>query len=245
MDYKKYELCLKEVLFVFGKGIVVSGSIAFLFYRSVFGFILFPIIFYILKKREEQIRGMLRKKELHMQFMEALKSIHGALMAGLSMEYAWKEAEEEIRLLHGEYAVLYLELAEINRQVALNVPIETLVYSFAVRTEIDDIMQFAEVFQYGKRSGGKWKEIIEATIYRINHKYETEKQIEVLLAGKKLEQQILSIIPLGILAFLQFASWDYMQVLYHNVLGIICMTICLVGYIIAMVIAERILQIQV
>ena len=72
-----------------------------------------------------------------------------------------------------------------------------------------------------------------------------KKEIEVMIASKKLEQQVLNVIPLGILLFLQVSSWDYMSVMYHNPMGILCLSICFVGYAAAYVLSEKILNIQV
>ena len=102
-----------------------------------------------------------------------------------------------------------------------------------------------ELFEYGKRSGGNWRRIIQEIVQHIQDKYDAEKEIAVMVASKKLEQQVLNIIPLGILLFLQISSWDYMSVMYHNPLGVICMTIILIFYVISIFLAEKIMQIKV
>lgn len=204
-----------------------------------------PFLFVIVRKRERKEKIEKQKRKLHSEFMEALKIVSMSLQAGLSMENAWKEAEQEIGALIGTEGLFFKELVEMNHSVSLNIPIEKVVGEFAYRTAVEDIIQFAEVFSYGKRSGGNWKKMIEATIRRMGQKYETERQIEVLLAEKQMEQRVMSIIPLGMLMFMQLTAMDYMSVLYGNILGVICMTICLSGYVGAVYLAEKILKIQV
>ena len=245
MIYKTYVLSIRELLLVGSIAIGVTGIIAFLFYRSLGGLILLPIVFILLKKADEKRRLRNRKEKLHMEFMEGLKALNNALQAGYSMEHAWRETETELEILYGEDSYVYQELVEINALAKNNVPIEQLILEFSLRTGIDDIVQFAEVLGYGKRSGANWGKIIEATIYRIQEKYETKKEVEVMLAGKRMEILILCVIPLFLLFFLQITADSYMQMLYHNILGICCMTIALAGYVGAIYLAVKTIQIQV
>lgn len=225
--------------------LLVTGLIAVLFYRSIWAIIFAPIFYYIIRDREQKRQRILQEKLLLEQFMNGIRVLNIALQAGMSMENAWMEVEKETRLLYGEGSFFYQKIREINHAVTLNHPIEKQFLKFAQETKLEEIIQFAELFDYGKRSGGNWKIIIDCTVQRMNEKFETEKQIEVLVAEKQMEQQVMNVIPLGILGFLQFFSWDYMSILYHNLFGVVCMTLVLVGYGFSILLAERILQIKV
>lgn len=179
------------------------------------------------------------------EFINGIRVLDTSLQAGISMENAWREVQKELNIMYGERAYFYQEVKEINHSVALNVPIEKMMLEFAYRSGLEDIITFAELFAYGKRSGGNWRRIIQEVAQHIQDKYDTRKEIEVMVASKKLEQQVMNVIPLGILLFLQMSSWDYMSVLYHNLAGVICMSLCLGGYGAAIVLSEKILQIQV
>lgn len=219
--------------------------IAFLFYRSLWGILLFPIVFVFAKQLEEKRKIQNQKEQLHKEFMEALKALHSALQAGYSMEHAWKETQRELGMLYGTESYLYQELAEINKFVRNNVSIEQLIMEFALRTGIDDVIQFAQVLEYGKRSGTNWNTIIENTIYRIQERYEIKKEIDVLMAGKKMEMRIMCVIPLFLLLFLQISASDYIGVLYHNLFGVFCMSVALVSYVGAVILSQKVIQIQV
>ena len=96
---------------------------------------------------------------------------------------------------------------------------------------------------YGKRSGANWGKIIEMTVYRIQERYETKKEVEVLLAGKRVELLIMCIMPLFLLFFLQITEGEYMSVLYHNILGVIGMSIALAIYVLAVLLGVKIIQV--
>ena len=87
--------------------------------------------------------------------------------------------------------------------------------------------------------------MIDTVVNRMGDKYDGKKEIEVMIAEKKMEQTIMNILPLAILLFLQMSAWEYLSVLYHNWMGVIAMSICLAGYLVSIVISEKILHIEV
>ena len=76
-------------------------------------------------------------------------------------------------------------------------------------------------------------------------KIEVEREIDTVLAGKKLEGRIMNVMPLFILAYLNLTSKDYLQVLYKNPMGVVIMTIALGVYGMSLKLSEKILDIQV
>ena len=161
------------------------------------------------------------------------------------MENAWKEVEQELRLLHGESNELYQKIRKMNSSVTLNIPVEKLFSQMAYEFQIEEMIQFSQIMEFGKKSGGNWKQIIDGTVSRMLERYEAQREIEVVIAGKKMEQQVMSWMPLGILAFLQFSSWQYISILYESLFGRIIMTVCLVAYVLALFLGEKIMDIQV
>lgn len=245
MNYRQYHFGKKDIWKLILGSLLLSSTIAFLFYRSIWGILCMPAVFFLLYKREKETGKERRNQELLEEFINGIRVLNTSLQAGISMENAWKEVQKELLIMYGENALFFKEVKEINHSVALNVPIEKLVLQFAYRSGLEDIIIFAELFEYGKRSGGNWCRVIGDVVQHIQDKYDARKEIEVMIASKKLEQQVMNVTPLGILLFLQVSSWDYMSVLYHNPTGVMCMSVCLVGYGLALLLSERILRIQV
>lgn len=245
MDYSTYQLSVKEMGIVVLQAIGVTAIVSILFYRSFWGIVIFPIFICLLYRKAKKDGAERQKRMLQEQFVNGIRVLNSSLQAGLAMENAWREVQKETKLMYGEDAVFYQELQEINHSVALNIPIEKLFLEFAYRAQIEDIIQFAEILDYGKRSGGNWKKIIDSTVYRISERYDAQKQIEVMVAEKKMEQQIMNIIPLGILGFLQMSAWDYMSVMFHNLFGVLCMTVFFIGYLAAILLSQKVLKVKV
>ena len=70
-------------------------------------------------------------------------------------------------------------------------------------------------------------------------------RIEATLAAKKSEQMIMSLMPVGIILYLQMTSPGFLSVLYGNPFGIAAMSICLVIYAAAYWLGRRIVDIEV
>lgn len=245
MDYRECQFSAFEKGKVLAISVGVAVVVAYVFYHSVWGMVLLPGFYFLLKRRMRNELQRKRTEALQEQFMHGMQILNTSLQAGLSMENAWREVQKETGALYGETSDFFREIKEMNRTVALNMPIERLFLDFAHRSGVEDMISFAEIFDYGKRSGGNWKKIIEGTVLRMYERYETQKEIEVLLAAKKLEQQVMNLVPIGMLLFLQMASWDYIKVLYHNPLGVLCMSVCLAAYGAAVLLSEKIMEIQV
>lgn len=245
MDYSKYRLQVKEYLQLIAASAAGTLAISWLFYDSLWGGLLTPVCFLVLRKIYVQRRVKSRRDELAEQFMDALKSVSSALSAGFSMENAWKEAQKEMLMLHGRDSMIVTELAAMNRAISMNVPMENTLKAFAVRTGNEDIYEFSEVFRFSKRSGGDFVKIIETTVYRINGKYDTQKEIAVLVAAKKMEQKVMDFIPVFIIAYLKLTDTEYLDAIYGNPVGILFMTGCLAAYAGAIMFSEKILDIRV
>lgn len=244
MDYSTYQLSAREKGLAILKAIGITAAIVWLCYRSLWAAVTFPfILLWQIKMAKKQ--GLEKQMaQLEAEFVNGISVLNGSLQAGLSMENAWKEVEKETKFLYGEDAFLYLELKEINQMVAHNVPIEKLFLEFAYKCRLENVIQFAEILDYGKRSGSNWKRIIDSTVTRIAERYEAKAQIDVMVAEKKLEQQVMNLMPLGILAFLQLCAWDYMSVLYHNWFGVISMSVFLIVYVLSIELSHRIMRVE-
>ena len=76
-------------------------------------------------------------------------------------------------------------------------------------------------------------------------KIDVKKEIETTLAAKKSEQAIMSLMPAGIILYLQVSSPGFLSVLYGNPFGICAMTVCLGIYAAAYWMGRKIVDIEV
>ena len=245
MEYEKYKLEKKEevmcLLLAAGLSVVAAGIL----YRSPLGMLLFGAIYPIFKSNYKKKCIEKQKRALLLQFKDVMLCVSSALLSGYSIENAWKEAQKEISELYGDDAYMALELKEMNTAIGMNQPIEQLLYDFALRSCCEDIMNFAEVFRFAKRSGGNLGKIIQQTTIRIREKLELEQEIETLIAGKRMEQNVMNIVPVGLLGYLNLTAKEFLQPLYGNLFGVLVMTGAFFAYMGALALSKKIIRIQI
>lgn len=236
----KYELLKYVVIYM-----LLDGCISYLFFYSWTAFfLLLPGAFLFLKEERKTLQKR-REQEIKKQFLDAIQLMAAALQAGYSAENALKEAGRELGKVYRSDACIVQEFRQMEAQVAVSRNLEVLFLDFGERSGIDDIQSFAEVFLTAKRSGGDLLAVIRNTAFCIRQKQETMQEIETTLAGKIMEQKIMSMIPLLILAYVKLASPEFLEVMYGNLTGTIVMGSCLTVYLIAYLWGRAIVQIEV
>jgi tight adherence protein B len=242
MDYHVYHYSILELAYYFLQAAGVILLVCYLFYHSWLAvFLLIPFYPLFLRLKAKQLLQQ-KKQELCLQFKETILSVAAALNAGYSVEHAWIEARTEMIQMYGEQALIVCELTQIQAHLSMNVPLEELLEDFAMRSDLEDVSSFCQVFFFAKRSGGNFIAIIRATAERIGQKIELQQQLRADLAARRLESRIMNVVPLAILLYLQLTSPGYFDMLYGNLTGICIMSVCLLVYLLAYALSEGLLR---
>lgn len=245
VDYGNYKLSLVEEFKCIGISVLLSILAAWILYQSVWGLFLGVIICLLYRRSYRRQQIAKRKQELLLQFKDGMQSVSVALLSGLSIENAWKEAERELMELYGENADMVLEMKLMNSGIRMNQPIEQLLYQFSLRSGCEDIMEFAEIFRFAKRSGGNFGKIMQNTMFRIGEKMAVEREIQTVIAGKKMEQKVMNVVPVCLLAYLNLTSGEFLAPLYGNAFGACVMSVAFIVYVGALMLAQKIVNINV
>ena len=230
----------KKFLKAFSLGFFKAFILLFLFYRSVILSLVLALIYGIVnikfykKKCLEEWRW-----QMNLEFREVMTAVSSALNAGYSVENSFKEARADLLLLYGSNSIMAKELDKINSKIMLNQPLEIVLREFAQYCQVEDISNFAEVFQTAKRTGGNLIEAASSTANKISSKIETSREIRTMTAGKKMEGKIMSVIPLAIIIYFWASSPGFLDSLY-TLKGRPVMTVLLIFYIVAFKWSERI-----
>ena len=243
--YKKYKISKTQYLMSLLKGVLIILIISYLFYENLlYAIILMPYVHIYIKNAAQEIQRK-RKQGLLNQFKDGMLAVSFSLNVGYSVENSFKEALGELILLYGDKSDIVIQFQNINHRIDMNENIEDVLDDFVRKSEIEDILYFAEVFRYAKRSGGDLITIIRNTANTISEKINAKNEIETVISGKQMEQKIMSIVPFGIILYLKLSSPEFIEGLYGNVVGIVVMTVCLVLYILSYWLAQRIVRIEV
>lgn len=174
------------------------------------------------------------------QFKECIFSVVGAVRAGYAVENAFAESVQDLETLYGKECHMSGELRMLCREIQNNMSLEEALTDLAMRSGLSEIREFAEVFAISKRNSGNVTETMELYSRMITERLELVGQLETLLAAKRLEQKVMNVMPFFILGYLDIANPGYFNMMYHNLTGIAIMTGCLVVYLAAFVISEKI-----
>ena len=230
---------------VFAQGVLIALLFGRLFYDSWIAVaILLPVAlpWFIHQKKAIRQRNI---RLIGIQFRDAASSVLTSLKAGYSVENAFIEALKDMELLYGKKSLIAGELLKIKKGIKNNIPIEKLLFRMGNETENSDIQDFAQVFAVAKRSGGNMTDVIGKTITVISRKMDTEKEIDVLISAKRMEARIMNMVPFFIIFYISLTSPGFFAPLYHNLFGIILMTVCVGLYTGAYLLSERIVNIYV
>ncbi len=223
----------------------LDGCVSYLFFCSwtVF-FLLFPGCLLFLK----ELRKVLQKKRargMTRQFMDGIQMLSASLQAGYSVENSLHESLRELRKIYEPDSFIIREFRFMDAQIEMSRSMEELFLDFGKRCAIEDIQSFAEVFLTAKRSGGDLLAVIRNTASCIRQKQETMQEIETCLAGKVMEQNIMSLIPILILGYVKLTSPEFLTAMYGNITGTAVMGICFAVYVAAYFWGRKIMQIEV
>ncbi len=245
-DYNMYVMTHKEkIIYIF----IAAGVIfvvAYIFYRSIFlSIMMMPFALLYPKRRTHEIINQ-RKQKLTLQFKDALYSLSSSVSAGKSIEIAFKEAVKDLLILYPDSNTMIIqEMQYMINRIEMNEPIESALKDFANRSHIEDIQNFADVFQTCKRSGGNLVQVIKNTSEIIQEKITIRQEIDTMIAEKKFEHKVLMIMPIAIMLLLSTSAEDFMAPVFTETIGKLVMTVAIFMMGIAYYISKKIMEIEI
>ena len=242
-DYKNPILTWQEEVRIFLEGIVIVGLFSYFFYRSILAFVLLSPGIWLYRNEKRRRLWKKRKERLEEEFKDTLLAIQTNLQAGYSIENAFVESYHYMVGIFGSTSDMAMELAWIRKGLGNGDTLEHLLGDLGNRCPNSALQDFSNIFSVISKTGGNWNEIIAKIVGQIVQRIELQEEINILIHGKKMESRMMCIIPFFILFYMDTTSRGYFDVMYHNILGVSIMTICMVAYVYAFLSAEKITEI--
>lgn len=227
------------------RGCLVLMIPAWLFYQSVAIMMGCLVLLPFYRNERRKVREQEDKRRLNRGFADALSSFSAALEAGYSAENAVRETVRALALLYPEDEPIYREFRHLQHQLQNNQSLEKAFADMAEKTQDEDMLCFAEVFEIAKRSGGDLIRVIRTTERTMAERAEVKREIRTILTAKRLEANIMNLMPCGILLYFLICDPVYLQPLYETMAGRVVMTVLLVVYAGCVRMTDRITQIEV
>ena len=260
--YKVYYMSVAEKIIYFILAFAVGAAVGYLFYgglakdefgRSTTTTIVLNIVistvvgiaagFLYLPIRTEQIKEK-KRNELKLQFREMLDALSTSLGSGKNVIDSFYAALEDMRIIYAEDAFIIRELNIIIDGINNNVDVEKSLMDFGLRSGIDDIESFANVFETCYRKGGNIKDVIRNTQQIITEKMEVEQEIQTVVAASSNEQMIMTVLPIGLVALIKMMSPEFSSN-FASAAGILSTTIAIVMFVVAFFVGKKILAIKI
>lgn len=221
-DYHTYQLSGKEWSIIVLQYMVWLGFHAYIFFNSAIGILfLLPLLIPSFKNLKEK-KITKRKQQMLREWKEVLGSLLVSLETGYSLENSFIVARMELEQLAGDKESCVLEeLRLLERRLSTSISLEDAFNDFGERSGIEEIENLAQIITLGKRSGGNLIHMIRKMHVSLTNKWDVEEEIATIVSGKKMEQKIMSYMPIGILFYMRVTNGSYMQTLYNNGLGVI------------------------
>ena len=262
LNYKVHYMSVKEKILYFVLAFVVGGIVGFLFYggigKDAYGNsttityvlnVLIPTIvgsvagFLFLPVRTQQIIDK-RKKHLQIQFRDMLDGITTSLGAGNNVINSFSAVYDDLKIQYSEDTYIIKELEVILSGVQSNVNIEDLLEDFGVRSGIEDIESFANVFKICYRKGGNIQEVIQSTHAILSKKMEIKEDIETTVSGSKMDQMIMIILPIALVGIIKVMSPEFASNFVTGA-GLVATTVAIGMFVAAYFIGKAIMDIKV
>lgn len=172
-------------------------------------------------------------------------SVSANLKAGYSIENAFGEAYQDMVMLYGREGLISRELQYMLQGLHNNLVLEDMLYAFSMRSGLDDIKDFSEIFRIAKRSGGDINGIIRNTANTISEKIQVKREIDTIIRAREFEQKIMNLIPFFIILYIDVTSKGFLTPLYRDIKGKMVMTACLLVYGVSVCLSEKLVKIEV
>ncbi len=245
INYNKYVYTKKELI-RYG---LCGGSAGFvllmLFYNNVVlcGVLSLPAALFFLGYYRKILLER-RRWQLTIQFKDAMESLVSALSAGYSLENSVREAVGDLKLIYSPEDIIRKEFDHMRRRMEVKTSVETLMKELGERSGVEDIMMFSEILGTARRTGGNLVRIMRQTSSNIAEKIEVRREIETLVAGKKMEAACMTAVPLLMILYLRIFSPGFLDPLYNNLMGGIVMTGALAVYSASFLWGQHIMKIE-
>lgn len=261
-NYKVYYLSLTEKILYFILAFIVGAAVGYLFYgglaKNEFGdattttWILNIVIstivgvvagWFYLPIRTKQIMKK-KQNDLKLQFRELLDALATSIGSGKNVVDSFKAARDDLSVIYSEDTSIIKELDVILVGIANNIDVEESLMDLGVRSGLDDIISFANVFETCYRKGGNIKDVIKNTQQIITEKMEVEMEIQTIVAGAKNEQMIMTVMPIALIAIIKMMSPEF-AANFATPSGIISTTIAVVMFVVAYFVGSIVLAIKI
>ncbi|MCK8060820.1 MULTISPECIES: type II secretion system F family protein [unclassified Fusibacter] len=224
---------------------VCGLAVGWIFYKSFLMMGVFSVVLQLGRKSYYKNKR-LRKNEQNLdEFMEINRMLIAELYSGKSLEQAYQAILVNLNKdSNCQYPLMRKTLTVWCEQFDIGWSVEEVLRAFAKESGNQVIDQFVVMISATKKHGGNLLEVIDLTNRVLRDKRQMQRDIEVIISEKRLEQKLLSLMPFGMLLLMQLTAYEFIAPLYESVSGRLMMTATLLLFIGCYIWSDRMTRIE-
>lgn len=260
LNYGVYVMSKAEKLIVSAIAFLAGGCCGMIFYGDLFmsdgyrtmatyisnavffvalGILAIKFIVPIYRKNCLEKRGNALKK----QFRDMLESLAASFSSGSNVQHAFQAAYEDLKLQYSPKDYIVLEIEEILHGINQNINVEVMLEDFGKRSGNEDVISFADVFSVCYRKGGNMNSVVHRTHSVISDKMAVADEIETKLTSNKMQHNIMSVMPIVIVAMLRFTNESF-AANFATLTGVLVNTLAIGIFVGAYIYGNKIVEIK-
>lgn len=220
---------------------------AFIFFRSFTSALVIMIFsmsypYLMLYKKKKKLKLL-----LNYQLKDALNALQSSLKAGSSLNNALVRTFYDLDriFLNERNKPIVDEFRIVSYELDLMIPVDEVLINLKTRCQLEDVTDLVNVMLITRKQGGNLSDVIDRVSEIIGDRIQIEREINTLVAGKKMEAKILTVLPIILVLVLSIISPEYMKPLYETSLGKLLMVFATVLLVINYYIGKKIIEIEV
>ena len=200
----------------------ISNAVVFIIVSIIATKFLVPV--YINQKLQQ------KRNKIKTQFCDMLESLTSSFSTGSNVVKAFESVASDLKMQYNENEFIVREMDEILNGMTQNISVEVMLKNFGERSGNEDIMSFADIFEICYRKGGDMQSIIYRTHSVIMEKIAISDEIETKLTSNKMQHNVMSIMPIVIVAMLRMTNDSFAES-FTSPMGVIANTIAIAVFI--------------
>ena len=239
---------------------IAGGAVGLIFYGGLFkedgqatlmttisNFVVFAVvgllaIKYFLPTINESLKNK-RTDKLKKQFCDFAAALTNALASGMNMTDSLNAVYLDLQSQYSDEAYIVEEVREIINGVNNNIPIETMLEDFGIRSGVPDILNFSTVFATCYRTGGDIKSVVRRTTEIISEKTMISSEIETAITSNKMQMNIMNVLPIVIVLMMRLMSQEFANS-FGSIIGVVGLSITVALTIGAYKLGQKIMNIK-
>ena len=225
--------------------LTVGMAIGKLYFDSLLAGLIISISLSLLYPEYCKLEEKKRKRELLLEFRDFLYSISASMALGRNMKQALEESLVFWKNIYNDRDPIVIEVRSMLREMEeTNEKDIVVLRNFAVRSGLSDIVDFVNVYENARTTGGDMPRAIARATAIIGEKISMERELDVALKEKLAEGRIVGTAPFIMTAAMRLFSPAYMSPLYETGSGVFVSAVSLALSATALLMIERINRIE-